>query len=66
MATVFRLPAPEGMVNPVAQSGAGSVPGLTASAELPLPTNHEEEDNSWLETLMKTRLLLLLVGIFAL
>jgi hypothetical protein len=54
------------MVNPVAQSGAGSVPGLTASAELPLPTNHEEEDNSWLETLMKTRLLLLLVGIFAL
>jgi tetratricopeptide (TPR) repeat protein len=54
------------MVNPVAQSGAGSVPGLTASAELPLPTNHEKEDNSWLETLMKARLLLLLVGIFAL
>ena len=54
------------MVNPVAQLGAGSVSGPAASAESPLTTNNEKGDNPRLETLMKTRLLLLLVGFFAL
>jgi hypothetical protein len=54
------------MVNPVAQLGAGSVSGPAASAESPLTTNNEKEDNPRLETPMKTRLLRLLVGFFAL
>jgi len=74
MATVFRLPAQKGMVNPVAQLGvaelgAASVSGPTASAESaesPLTTNNGKEDNPRVGTLMKTRLLLLLVGFFAL
>jgi len=66
MATVFRLPAQEGMVNPVAPLGAASVSGPTASAESPLTTNNEKEDNPRVQMLMKTRLLLLLVGFFAL
>jgi hypothetical protein len=66
MATVFRLPAQEGMVNPVASLGAASVSGPTASAESPFTTNNEKEDNPRVEMLMKTRLLLLLVGFFAL
>ena len=52
--------------HPVAQLGAGSVSGPAASAESPLTTNNEKGDNPRLETLMKTRLLLLLVGFFAL
>jgi hypothetical protein len=36
------------------------------SAESPLTTNNKKEDNPRVETLMKTRLLLLLVGFFAL
>ena len=66
MATVFRLPAQKGMVNPVAQLGAGSVSGPAASAESPPTTNNEKGDNPRLQTLMKTRLLLLLIGFFAL
>jgi hypothetical protein len=66
MATVFRLPAQQRMVNPVAPLGAASVSGRTASAESPVTTNDEKEDNPRVEMLMKTRLLLLLVGFFAL
>jgi hypothetical protein len=66
MATVFRLPAQKGMVNPVAQLGAGSVSGPAASAESPLTTNNGKGDNPRMEMLMKTRLLLLLIGFFAL
>ena len=65
MATVFRLPAQEGMVNPVAPLGAASVSGPAASAESPLTTDDEKEDNPRVEMLMKTPLLLLLVGFFA-
>jgi hypothetical protein len=54
------------MVNPVAPLGAASVSGPTASAESPLTTNNEKEDNPRVQMLMKTRLLPLLVGFFAL
>jgi len=66
MATVFRLPAQQRMVNPVAPLGAASASGRTASAASPVTTNDEKEDNPRVEMLMKTRLLLLLVGFFAL